>query len=261
MVDHVMILKQSNGKTKTTRCENEGKKTNPDYESKTEKYIQSASSNQLTKDPSVSKIVTGYRSIFKDISILKAAKDTLNRKSITIDGQVYETIKHIKHTMSKHSHGRFSFNMVIQSLLQDHVDLQNLRSEIELIKKEMEGTQTYLKEMLKLALVNSKSQVQYIPISGQSPPSPPPTSPPRSSQKKINYTPPNTGNLMRDYVKEIKLLFTGEILRPSDVVNITKPTHGNVPVNNLKEDYLIPNIELISVAKHFKPLTEEESDV
>ena len=170
----------------------------------------------------------------------------------------------MKEIMSQKSHGRFTFNMVIQSLLQDHTDLQNLKSELILIKKEMEDTQTYLKDMLKLALTNSKPQVQYLPISGQSftasSPLPPPA-PPHAPPKKINYKPPNTGNLMKDYVKEIRQLFKGDILRPSDVVGITKVKHRDTQIKQLQEDYLIPDIELVSVAKNFKPIIEEESDV
>jgi hypothetical protein len=218
---------------------------------------------QSTKEEPVSNLRTALSSIFKDIPIKALDSNSMVRKSISIDGQVYNTIKKMKSTMSEKSHGRFTFNMVIQCLLQDHVDLQNLRSELELIKKEMEDTQEYLKEMLKLALTNSKPQVQYIPIS--SPPlSTPPSVPPPTTlapPKKINYKPPDTGNLMQDYVKEIKQLFKGDILRPSDVVGITKVKHKDSKIKELEEDCLIPDIELVSVAKNFKPIIEEESNV
>jgi hypothetical protein len=63
---------------------------------------------------------------------------------------------------------------------------------------------------------------------------------------------------MRDYVKEIKQLFKGDILRPSDVLSITKVERR--PEKQLEEDCLVPDIELISVAKNFKPILEEETD-
>ncbi|MBN2156640.1 MAG: hypothetical protein JW776_11420 [Candidatus Lokiarchaeota archaeon] len=258
MVDQMMILEQSGEKTPKKKHEQDGNPIEHKRASKSKRSKPHPPINKQTIENSSMRTITKFRSIFKDIPVQELTKDSLTRKSVSIDGQVYKTIKRMKSTMSQKSHGRFTFNMVIQSLLQDHVDLQNLRSELLVIKKEMEETQNYLKEMLKLALINSKPQVQYIPISGQPLTTPPPLSPSRNPPKKIEYIPPNTGNLMRDYVKEIKQLFKGEILRPSDVAEITKIKTN--PVKELAEDRIIPDIELISVAKHFKPIVEEELD-
>ncbi|TFG19584.1 MAG: hypothetical protein EU530_05820 [Promethearchaeota archaeon] len=261
MVDQMLIAEQSEENAEKLKNKNDGKSSKPKKIPKPKNLINQSPSEYDSKDDSKIRNSTTLRSIFKDIPLLDIDKNPLVRKSISIDGQVYKSIKHMKDTMSQKSHGRFTFNMVIQSLLQDHVDLQNLRSELTLIKKEMEDTQNYLKEMLKLALTNSKPQVQYIPVTGQALVAPPPPAPPRNPLKKINYTPPNTGNLMKDYVKEIKQLFRGEILLPSAVVDITKVKHKDSIVKELEEDCLIPDIELVSVAKNFKPLIEEESDV
>ncbi len=257
-----MILEQSDENSETTKTKKDGTSSKPKKRNNSKKSTKLTPSDQKTKEVTKIKPVSELRSIFKDIPLVGLDKESLIRKSVSVDGQVYNAIKHMKETMSQKSHGRFTFNMVIQSLLHDHVDLQNLKSELNLIKKEMEDTQTYLKDMLKLALTNSKPQVQYIPISGQSFPTPsPPPAPPRGPPKKINYKPPNTGNLMKDYVKEIKQLFKGDILRPSDVAGITKVKHINSKVKELQEDCLIPDIELVSVAKNFQPIIEEESDV
>ncbi len=261
MVDQMLIAEESEENAEKLKNNNDGKSSKPKTIPKPKNLVNQFPSEYNSKDDSKSRTSTTLRSIFKDIPLVDIHSDPLIRKSVSIDGQVYKTIKHMKDTMSHKSHGRFTFNMVIQSLLQDHVDLQNLRSELTLIKKEMEDTQNYLKEMLKLALTNSKPQVQYIPVTGQTLAAPSPPAPPRSPPKKINYKPPNTGNLMKDYVKEIKQLFRGEILLPSVVVDITKVKHKDSKVKELEEDCLIPDIELVSVAKNFKPLIEEESDV
>jgi hypothetical protein len=261
MVDQLMIVRQSEENREKAKSKKNEKSSKSRKRTNPKNSTDPKQTGPCLNEPTEFNTLINLRSIFKDISILDIDTDSLIRKSISIDGQVYNTIKHMKDTMSQKSHGRYTFNMIIQSLLQDHVDLQNLRSELTLIKKEMEDTQTYLKDMLKLALTNSKPQVQYIPLSGQSlaTPSPPPVSscvPP----KKINYNAPNTGNLMRDYIKEIKQLFTGKILKPSDVVGITNVKHKDSKVKELEENCLIPDIELVSVAKHFKPI-EEEIDV
>jgi hypothetical protein len=261
MVDQILIVEQSEENTENLNNKTDEKPPKTKRRSKTKNSVDHTSSNNRAKETSASRTSSTLRSIFKNIPIVDINADSLTRKSVSIDGQVYKTIKHMKNTMSRQSHGRFTFNMVIQSLLQDHVDLQNLRSELTLIKKEMEETQDYLKEMLKLALTNSKPQVQYIPVSGQPRAVPPPPAPPRGPPKKINYKAPNTGNLMKDYVKEIKQLFRGEILLPSSVVNITKVKHKDSKVKELEEDCLVPDIELVSVAKNFKPIVEEESNV
>lgn len=261
MVDQILIVEQSEENTENLKNKPDAKPSKPKKLSKTKNSVDHSLSAKRAKETSGSRTSTTLRSIFKDIPIVDINADSLIRKSISIDGQVYKTIKHMKDTMSRQSHGRFTFNMVIQSLLQDHMDLQNLRSELTLIKKEMEDTQNYLKEMLKLALTNSKPQVHYIPASGQPLIAPSHPAPPRGPPKKINYKAPNTGNLMKDYVKEIKQLFRGEILLPSSVVDITKVKHKDSKIKELEEDCLIPDIELVSVAKNFKPIIEEESDV
>lgn len=265
MVDQMMILEQSDENTERKKKKPDGKGSKSTSASKnltkSKNSTDPSSSDDSAKDLLEVEVVTNLRSIFKEIPKLDIDTDSLIRKSISLDGQVYNTIKHMKDTMSKTSHGRITFNMVIQSLLQDHMDLQNLRSELALIKKEMEDTQSYLKEMLKLALMNSKQQVQYVQMTGQALSTPPPPAPTRGPPKKLTYKAPNTGNLMRDYVKEIKQLFKGDILRPSDVVGITKVKHRESEVKELEENCLIPDIELISVAKNFKPIIEEETDV
>ncbi|MHA1111613.1 MAG: hypothetical protein ACTSRE_10960 [Promethearchaeota archaeon] len=261
MVDQMLIVEESEENAEKAKNKNDGKSSKPRKTPKPKKSVDHTPSDNTTKETSDSRASTTLRLIFKDIPVSDINTDSLIRKSVSIDGQVYKTIKHMKDTMSQLSHGRFTFNMVIQSLLQDHMDLQNLRSELTLIKGEMEDTQSYLKEMLKLALTNSKPQVQYIPVTGQPLAAPPPPAPPRGPPKKINYKSPNTGNLMKDYVKEIKQLFKGDILRPSDVAGITKVKHKDSKIKELEEDSLIPDIELVSIAKNFKSIVEEESNV
>ncbi|MHA1819130.1 MAG: hypothetical protein ACTSU2_16400 [Promethearchaeota archaeon] len=171
------------------------------------------------------------------------------KKKITIDGNVYKTLSKIRNDMSKKLGGRITFNMVIQTLIHDRIDLENMKKEFEQLKQEMDETQEYIKNMLELALQTPKTlpsviaATGYIPtanLSGntQIPPSPPsPPKPPKAAiPKKLNYVPPKTGDLKRDYVVEIKQLFTGTILKPSEILKITKPKHMNSKINFIEPD-------------------------
>ena len=191
-------------------------------------------------------------------------------KSISIDPQVYKSLLKLRTGMSNKMAGKITFNMVIQSLLQDNTDLVNIKSELLALKSEMDETQNYLKEMLKLAL--EKPQPQYIPIAGapqiisgpiQPPPPPmaPQIAPPRAPPKA--YIAPDTGDLKKDYVAEISQVFNGEIRKPSEIAKITQPKHINAEIKELDKEQIekvAVNIFEKSTAKNF-PKPDIGSDV
>jgi len=191
-------------------------------------------------------------------------------KSISIDPQVYKSLLKLRAGMSNKMAGKITFNMVIQSLLQDSFDLINMKSELLTLKSEMDETQDYLKEMLKLAL--EKPQPQYIPIAGapqiisgpiQPPPPPmaPQIAPPRAPPKA--YIAPDTGDLKKDYVAEISQVFNGEIRKPSEIAKITQPKHINAEIKELDKEQIekvAVNIFEKSTAKNF-PKPDIGSDV
>jgi hypothetical protein len=190
------------------------------------------------------------------------------RKSITVDNEIYLALKKMKDSMSDTLAGKTTFNMVVQSLFHDHDDLLNVKQELESLKKETEETQNYIRDMLKLAL-SAKSQTQFIGspqfmpmnLTTESliPPPPKQLAPPK---KTSNYIAPDTGNLKKDYINEITQLFTGEVIKPSDLIKITKPKHIDSEIKPIAEEAVIPDIFEKSTAKNFpKADPEEESNV
>jgi hypothetical protein len=184
------------------------------------------------------------------------------RKSITVDSDMYLALKKLKDSMSDLLGGKTTFNMVIQSLFHDHDDLINVKQELEYIKKETEETQNYIRDMLKLAL-SAKSQAQIImpsnlQVDSLVPPPPKVNVPPK---KPSNYVAQDTGNMKKDYINEITQLFTGEVIKPSDLIKITKPKHINSDIKQITEEAIIPDIFEKSTAKNFpKTSSEEEED-
>lgn len=198
----------------------------------------------------------------------KKRNNAERRRSITVDSEIYLALKKMKDSMSDKLAGKTSFNMVIQALFQDHDDLINVRKELEDLKKETEETQNYIRDMLKLAL-SAKNQAQIIaspqflpsnfPIESLNPPPPKTLSPPK---KPSNYIPPDTGNLKKDYVAEITQLFTGEIIKPSDLIKITQPKHKDAEIKEIDEKTVVPDIFEKSTAKNFpKTIAEEDAHV
>lgn len=60
--------------------------------------------------------------------------------------------------------------------------------------------------------------------------------PPKPPRKHINYKPPNTANIRKDYQTEIKQVFNGDTIKPSEIIGITKPKHKDSDIRQLKED-------------------------
>ncbi|WP_457557088.1 hypothetical protein [Candidatus Harpocratesius sp.] len=72
------------------------------------------------------------------------------------------------------------------------------------------------------------------------------------SNKIPHYKEPNTGNIKNDYKKEITQIFKGNILKPSEIIQTTKPKHHLSKINEIDENFFIPLIDQISTAKQFK---------
>lgn len=179
-------------------------------------------------------------------------------RSISVHSDIYLTLRKMRTEMQEALGGRVTFNMVIQRLLNEHVDLLNVRGELKEIKSEAEETQNYIKQMLRLALetksplsINSNQPVLHEP----------PRPPEIKKVKRKEYRAPSTGNLKRDYVQEISHLFTGEILKPSDVLNITKPEHQNGRIEEITDDTTVPDIFERSTARRFPKQVEEGVNV
>ena len=116
------------------------------------------------------------------------------------------------------------------------------------------------KDFLRQVILNKNQQ--HIPVmmgamanfnvnSPQFTPPPPPPAPQLKPKFRIPYIPRDTGDLKKDYVHEIKHIFTGEVLKPSEIMETTKPKHSQSEVVEFTDNFEIPAIIAISCAKNF----------
>jgi hypothetical protein len=198
----------------------------------------------------------------------KKKKTSVSKKAISVDFSIYNILNQFKEDMETRMGGSITFNMVIQSLINDRLDLDNTKSELIKIQKEAQETQLYIRQLLMKAIDRPKSvaiapspppvQHSYLPPPPQylssptqgspnqqlnslsnSPPSLlPQASPSPSATQPIKpYQPPRaTKNVRNDLITEVKAVFTGEILKPSDVLKMAQPTHAKAEVKSLSDD-------------------------
>lgn len=179
----------------------------------------------------------------------------IKKKAIMVDEETYEILNGKRNYLG----GTISFNMVVQSLLADTVKLDLANVKIDKIEEEMvklrDETYIYMQKILELSLENSQTVVatampqQTIPIPSSPPP---PFKGPPKRMKKSTYKPKMTGNTKKDFVNEMKQVFNGEYIKPSELLKITKPKHKDVEVKVLDEDFEEPDIFDKSTAINFK---------
>lgn len=85
----------------------------------------------------------------------------------------------------------------------------------------------------------------------------PPPIPPKPLKE---YLPQQTDNLKQDYIQEIKQVFTGEIRKPSEIAQATKPQFHDHAIKTLDDLFIVPEIETISTAKSFLPTERKECE-
>lgn len=195
----------------------------------------------------------------------KKKSSSVSKKAISIDFSIYTILNQFKEDMEHRLGGTITFNMVIQSLINDRIDLDNTKSELLKIQKEAQETQLYIRQLLMKAIDRPKSVAIPAPnpahIPNYPPPPPPqsnlplnsnsyiqqptlnsnsisPSSLPSSPTQPIKpYKPPKaTKNVRNDLLTEVKTVFTGEILKPSDVLKLAQPTHAKSEIKNLSDD-------------------------
>ncbi|XEO76544.1 hypothetical protein WKT22_01568 [Candidatus Lokiarchaeum ossiferum] len=156
--------------------------------------------------------------------------------------------------------------ILIKSILDQKKEVANLKDEIKKLQQKSKEDNEFLKELLLKALEVPKIP-QMIPMnySQFTPPinanpsysttqssfTPPPPPPSKQSKPPQSYQAPNTGNLKKDYIQEIQQIFTGDILKPSQIVQTTKPRHLEHEVEEISDNFDIPPIDIISTAKNF----------
>jgi predicted CopG family antitoxin len=182
---------------------------------------------------------------YKITPVSKKKKKIHSKRTVSVSDAVYTFLQNFKLELGDKLGGKISFNMVIQALINDHIDLQNVKSELKQIKTEADKTQEYIRDLLKTAL---SAQPKYIPINqgNSSPPPPPPTSagiptisslkPPIKVLRKLDVPSPESlktdAEVKQAFEKEKRMVFNGQIRKPSEILAMTCPNHSK---SDLKE--------------------------
>ena len=276
--------------------------------SKAPKTNSLGTASKKTKKLSASaakKKTTSKRKQSKKTSISSKAKKTTKskpkstgKKSVVLDASTHNALVNIRDEMSQKMGGRITYSMVIQTLLNDRIDLQNVQKEMQQIKAEADQTQEFIKGLLEKAISNqnpviampNQYQMPYYPPNGQMmggmqppnsnnlgypsmaqnrPPPPPPPSmspppttvPPPIKPPEINLEDIETDSEIKDaFNKEKKAIFDGNLRKPSEILAMTKPKHSEHQIAHFSGDApsLVKNSFALKNAPKFKKELKRE---
>jgi len=201
----------------------------------------------------------------QNYNIEKIPKKEIRSKSISIAIDTYEKLLKIKEKLTQKLGGSINFNVVIQSLINDHLDLENVKKELIEMQNQAIETAEYLKNLLQLALEKSSITPQIIPLPQVTTasiinpsleytqtttliPPPPPPKPPLSPEeielrkKRLQELENKNLELKEQFVKELHLVFDGTEKKPSEILKITKPLHEAGKIHKIDEDKNVPDI-------------------
>lgn len=182
-------------------------------------------------------------------------------KAIYLRSNTYRRFSQLRQEFREKEGISASMNYVSSKLIAAYDENLDLKKEIAELKKEILHKEKENQEFFKQLLILQASR-QTTSSSRMMPPPPTPqrlTIPVNSTPKPLR-TPiniPNTGDIKKDYVKEIKTLFKGDIIRPSDVTKLTGFESNEI--HDLPEDFEIPSIDSISSAKRFNSMVFQEA--
>ncbi len=182
----------------------------------------------------------------------KSAKKKKKRKkkTITVDASVHNALTLMKEELRDKIGGRITFNMVVRNLLNNDIELKNVRAELKRIKKESDETQEFIKQLLTKA-ISTPTQVVAVPQPNNHgthgmPPAPPPQSsyapsqagpappPPPAPKPDLDVPeieiPETDAEVKNAFNEERKAIFDGHIRRPSEILAATKPEHASQKV-------------------------------
>ena len=63
----------------------------------------------------------------------------------------------------------------------------------------------------------------------------PPPTPPSPPMPRLQYKPKDTGDVRQDYVNEVKMVFNGQVQKPSEILQLTQPKHKDAEVIEITE--------------------------
>ena len=183
-----------------------------------------------------------------------------NHKTISVSNNTYRKLLEFKEGLSGQLGDYVSFNRAIHHLLRLSNQLKEITAQLKF--SEEKNAEMIGDEKIFLRQVILCKNQQPIPVmmgtmanfNVNSPQFTPPPAPPIPQLKpkfRTPYIPLDTGDLKKDYVHEIKQIFTGEMLKPSEIIETTKPKHSQSKVVEFTETFEIPSINSISCAKNF----------
>jgi len=167
--------------------------------------------------------------------------------TISVDPKTHYYLKHLCLSFG-------TMDKVIVHLIDEN---KQLKLEIGRLKSKVKGEQDFLKQA-HLAAVSrpisiGQSQAQFIPTQNNfaPPPPPPPQIPPSKPRKRIDYK--ISGNVKKDYVREIKDVFNGDILKPSQVMEMTALKYKDAIDIDVDK---IPDLDKIGITEGNKLFTK-----
>lgn len=173
-----------------------------------------------------------------------------NKKTVSIDVEP-ETKIFLDQMRVKYGTYKAALRALIQNHLEDQANIMRLKKRINELEDESKEDKNAFRE---IALNNSKTPIM---IPAQNPNmiqnvmlNPPGTLPPPPPKPKqlTSYKAPNTGDLKKDYQKEVKTIFTGEILKPSEIIETTQPKFKETPVEYI-DSQLVPLLKTLKEKK------------
>lgn len=151
--------------------------------------------------------------------------------TISIEDGAYNFLKVLRLTFGTYAK---ALTALIKELLQ-------LRKENAKLKRELKQKEKLFQKAL-LAAVSNKPTINVGNL----------TPPPSLEHRKISslqeyILPPISESVKNDLQQELLAIFTGEVLKPSDILATTKPIFTTHPLKELTQDYIIPNIRMTSI--------------
>ncbi|MHA1338692.1 MAG: hypothetical protein ACTSRZ_01540 [Promethearchaeota archaeon] len=277
--------KSSSKKTKSSSLSNSSKKSTKRISSKKSSTNKSAENISKTKKSSKE----------KESKTENIKKKTKGSRSISVSLDVYMKLVKMKEKLAQKLGGRINFSMVIQSLINDHIDLQNVKKELIEMRNQASETSEYLKNILQIALEKQSATTQIIPVAGipattasnpnivsninpyalpaqplpvpMPPPSPLSLKPPLTAEEikkrkhKIEEIETKSLEVKEQFIKEIHVVFDGTPRKPSEILKITKPKHEKGEIHEIKDEKSIPNIFDESYAmKHIEEFKRKKKE-
>lgn len=175
-------------------------------------------------------------------------------KPIYVDGEIFDRISNLKREIGQNLGIKGTANLVVQHWLDHSQKYEDMKTENEKLQEELNTMQAYVQDLLKQSIYRGGMHLtsnQFVPSAPSYPtPPPPPPRPPTGPPAHppicipldidpIDFVP--SEDLKSDLAKESKLVFNGNIRRPSEILQLCSPDHkdGKISEFNGEEPNLL----------------------